>query len=235
MKKSSPLSIIPSREGEISIWCQGQMLDPKGLIPHPDNNNTHSEQQLEMAKAVLRANGWRNPVVISKKNDRIISGHLRVLAAIQMGMEKVPVDIQYFENRVEEVKHLTADNELARPSEFNKVKFIDYQKEQEAEMDKDTYQLTFYNPHEHGLAAYPKEKPEGTKKEPVIVIKEGDVWNLGPHRLELGDFSTPNTADKIQKLLKSWRKLHGAPALLETEGDSKTYEEVFKERTQEEA
>lgn len=225
------VTTLACKEGEIKIRCSySDLLDPKGLIAHPDNNNTHSEKQKEIAKAVLLSTGWLDPVVVSRSTMRIISGHLRAEVAAEMGLAHIPCSLQDFSGRVDEVKCLTVMNELARHADFSTPKFKDFQGQVKEEIDNTEYQESFFNPHAWGFEKWPKEKAEKTKKEPVIVIKEGDVWLLGPHKLELGGFNTPNTADKVQKLIKSWRKLQGAPAILEATGQ--TFEEVLKERIQ---
>lgn len=230
MRSTEPLVVIPCKEGEIKVWAEhNAYLDPKGLIAHPDNNNIHTDDQVEVLKAVLKVSGWREPVVVSQKSMRIVSGHLRVATAIKMGMDKIPVSLQYFENRIEEVRHLTADNELARMASFDIPKFKDMQQELMEELEPNQYQASFFNPHEWGMGKYPKEKAQGTKKEPVIYIAEGQMWQLGPNELHLGSM-TPQVANHIQKFIKKWRKINGAPAVLEATGQ--TFEEVVKEGSQ---
>lgn len=232
--KNTPVEVLPCREGEIKVWCtHTNLLDPKGLIPHPDNNNLHSEEQVEVMKAALKANGWRENIVVSETTQRIVSGHLRVLTAISMGLEKVPVDIQYFESRLEEVKHLTADNELARLAEFDPTIFLKTRKELKKELNKNQFQMAFMNPHDFGMTAWPKEGEEDEKgknsKLPIeSLLKEGDVWLLGDtHRLILGE-TNPLHEDHLQKFLRKFRKLHGTPAVLQATGQ--TFDEVIDER-----
>lgn len=222
---------IESKEGTILIHSSyTHMLDPRGLVPHPDNNNLHSQDQVEATKAVLKASGWRERVVISEKNQKIISGHLRVMTAIEMGMDKIPVDMQPFETRLDEVRHLTACNELARHASFDKKIFMKTQKELKKELDKNQYKLAFMKPQNFGLEAWPKEDEEKGKNSPLPIqrlLKEGDVWQLGPHTLTLGATSEINE-DHFQKFLRKWRKVQGAPAILESIGQ--TFDEVMDER-----
>lgn len=227
MKKK--VAAIDCREGEIKVHVNyTHLMDPKGLIPHPQNNNQHPEEQVEVMKAVLKASGWRTPVIVSEKTGRIISGHLRVHTAIQMGLSKIPVDMQVFESNLDEVRHLTADNELARMAEFEAPKFIDFKADQERQLSTDDFQLAFFNPKDWGMMKYPKEKAEKTKKEPVIVIEEGQEWNLGSSGLiTIPNLDAPNLGDYIQKFLNGFRKKSGEPVTLP---DGQTWEEYLEEK-----
>ena len=95
------------------------LVDPTTLVAHPRNPNQHGDTQVEAIVKVLKYQGWRAPVVVSKRSGFIISGHARVLAALKMGLEKVPVDYQEFENEAEEWAHLIADNRLSSLSEMD--------------------------------------------------------------------------------------------------------------------
>lgn len=230
------LSVLQCKEGEIQIHCHySDLLDPAGLIPHPDNNNLHTQEQVDIAKAVLKASGWRQPVVVSKETMRIVSGHLRVMTALEMGMDKVPVSLQSFPTRVDEVRHLTADNELARMAEFDSPKFIDAMKGFKKEMGKNEFQTTFFDPHAFGLTSFPKpEEDKEPKVKPAVpeIIKDGQVWLLGGHTFSVGEVAEFQQ-EGIQKFLKSWRKIQGAPAVLE--GTGQTYDEFYDAQVNDEA
>lgn len=222
--------VISCKAGEISIQSSySHLLDPKGLKEHPDNNNLHSPAQLKAMIAVLKINGWREPVVVSEKTQRIVAGHLRVKAAIEMGMDKIPVSMQYFENRVEEVRHLTADNELARMSKFDKFKFRETKGELEGELDSNEVQQTFFNPNEWGLPNYPVESAPAEKAPVLMLLEEEDEFQLGPHTLILGKTTDKN--EKIfQELLKKFTKTQGVSAIHKKTG--KKYEDLMAERKQ---
>ena len=232
--KKEPLSVIECKEGIIPVWVtHTHMLDPKGLLPHPDNNNLHTEEQQDILKAALRASGWRENVVVSEKTGRIVSGHLRVLTAIAMGMEKIPVDMQWFKNRLEEVRHLTADNELARLAKFDGQKFISTRHELLQEFQKEEFQLTLMSPNEWGMDQFPKPIDEdGSPDKPAVLmlLKEGDVYQLGSHTLTIGT-TNEHQEPYLQKFLKGWKKIQGVQPVLEKTGQS--YEEVIDERREE--
>lgn len=229
----SKTHVLSCREGEFTVHCGfTQLMDPKGLVEHPDNNNLHSQEQIEIMKHVLRANGWRKPVLVSRSNLRIITGHLAVMTALEMGLEEIPVELQDFASRIEEVKHLTADNEIARISEFDKDAFFKTKRQMKKEMGRNEFQLSFANPNEFGLPTYPKETEEDKSKpvkEVLEIVRSGETWMLGEHRLEINHLEKHHQ-EPLQKFLKAWKKIHGTPATnLET---GTTYDQVFKERSQ---
>lgn len=101
---------------DIIIDCSyNELVAVESLVPHPRNNNQHPIEQIEYFARVLRAKKkWRFPLVVSKQSGFIISGHGRLEVARNLGMEKVPVNFQDFENEADEVQQLTFDNEIAR-------------------------------------------------------------------------------------------------------------------------
>lgn len=218
---------IECKEAVITVFGSfTHLLDPKGLIPHPDNNNLHSKSQIKDMITVLKTNGWRDAVVVSEKTQKIVSGHCRVLAAIEMGMEKIPVQMQYFENRIEEVRHLTAHNEIGRQSKFDKLKFRETKSTLEGELDPNEAQTTFFNPSEWGMKGYPVES--APEKAPLyMLLREEDQFQLGPHTLTLG-MTTDKNEKYFQDFLKKWEKVQKVKAIHVATG--KNYDDLMAER-----
>lgn len=59
------------------------------LIPYDNNARTHTREQIEQVAASIKEFGFTNPVLIDKDNI-IIAGHARTLAALKLGIEKIP-------------------------------------------------------------------------------------------------------------------------------------------------
>ena len=95
------------------------MRDVVGLIPHPKNPNRHPAKQIELLARVIQHQGWRNPIVVSKRSGFIVAGHGRLMAAEKMGVQMVPVDLQEFETEADELAHLAADNRIAELAEMD--------------------------------------------------------------------------------------------------------------------
>jgi len=115
------------------ILCRYSFLsDPKKLVPRADNPNQHDEAQLEMIKKVLLHQGWRAPIVISKNSGKVVCGHGRLMAAIALELDEIPVDEQDFDSEEDEISHMIADNRLASMAELDCVKVGDLLRELDA-------------------------------------------------------------------------------------------------------
>src|SRR5665213_3487505 len=59
------------------------------LISYPHNARTHSNHQIRQIARSITEFGFTNPILLDK-NNTIIAGHGRLLAAQMLGMERVP-------------------------------------------------------------------------------------------------------------------------------------------------
>lgn len=89
------------------------------LKPHPKNPNIHPPEQIERLAKLLKYQGFRTPIVVSKGSGFVISGHGRLAAAKLLGLQSVPVSIQEFESYEQEYAHLVGDNAIAEWADLN--------------------------------------------------------------------------------------------------------------------
>jgi ParB family transcriptional regulator, chromosome partitioning protein len=88
------------------------------LKKYEKNNKKHPEKQIEKIVASIKEYGFKNPVLIDK-NDVIISGHGRTLAAERIGMQEVPC-IDCSDLNAKQVKALRLmDNKSAELAEWD--------------------------------------------------------------------------------------------------------------------
>ncbi len=87
-------------------------LDPSSLKPNPKNPNHHPPEQIERLIKLLNYQGWRVPIIVSKRTDLIVAGHGRLEAAIKMGAKTVPVSYQNFEDQDQEYAFMVSDNAI---------------------------------------------------------------------------------------------------------------------------
>lgn len=97
-----------------------EMRDLVNLVPHPKNPNQHDEEQIRLLSKIISHQGWRNPIVVSKKSGYIVAGHGRLMAAELLGLKNAPVDLQDFETEADEMAHLVADNRIAELAESSR-------------------------------------------------------------------------------------------------------------------
>jgi ParB-like chromosome segregation protein Spo0J len=111
----APAPIIPVR-------CSYTELRPvAALVPHPRNPNQHPQAQIVALSRIIKAQGWRSPIVISARSGFIVAGHGRYEAAKLLGVECVPVDGQEFATEADEYAHLLADNRIAELAELDQA------------------------------------------------------------------------------------------------------------------
>jgi len=99
---------------KIQNHCAHDEMQPlDSLRPHPRNPNKHSKTQIELLAKIIGSQGWRAPIVVSKRSGFIVAGHARREAATLLQLDTVPVSLQAFKNEREEKAHLIADNRIA--------------------------------------------------------------------------------------------------------------------------
>jgi len=86
---------------------------------HPKNPNRHSEDQVKRLAEILKYQGFRYPVKISKLSGFLVSGHGRIQAAIENGWDTVPVQYQVYETEDQEYADVVADNAIASWAELD--------------------------------------------------------------------------------------------------------------------
>lgn len=106
----------------IPVRCSHSKIeDVINLVEHPRNPNKHPDSQVALLAKVIRHQGWRSPIVISKRSGFIVSGHGRLQAAKLLNVQTVPVDFQEFETEADELAHLLADNRIAELAELDSL------------------------------------------------------------------------------------------------------------------
>ena len=96
-----------------------ELVDIDTLVENPKNNNKHPEKQIEMLAKIIKFQGQRSPIVVSKRSGFIVKGHGRLQALKKLGYTKVAVDYQDYESEAQEYADMTADNKIAELAEFD--------------------------------------------------------------------------------------------------------------------
>jgi len=84
----------------------------EALIPYAKNARTHSPAQVNQIAASIEEFGFTNPVLVDGGAE-IIAGHGRVLAALQLGLDKVPCIVLDHLSDAQKRAYVLADNRLA--------------------------------------------------------------------------------------------------------------------------
>lgn len=111
-------SQVPALASGIPVHCRDcEIVDLADLVPYPGNPNRHSDEQIALLAKIIRARGWRHPVIVSTFSGRVVAGHGRIQAARLLGVATVPVERQAFGSEAEEREFLLSDNRLAELAE----------------------------------------------------------------------------------------------------------------------
>lgn len=94
---------IPNQK--IEIW------DIDAIIPYEANAKKHPPDQIRKLATAITKFGWTQPIVIAG-NGEIIAGHGRRLAAIELGLKKVPVIVRRDLTKAEADALRLADNRV---------------------------------------------------------------------------------------------------------------------------
>ena len=78
-------------KGRESMELKIEYLPPNELTPYEGNTRKHSPEDIDQIKASIIADGFNDPIGVWGENNLIVEGHGRQIAALEMGLDKVPV------------------------------------------------------------------------------------------------------------------------------------------------
>lgn len=105
---------------ETAVHCaHTKIVDVASLIPNPKNPNKHPKRQLVLLGKIILNQGWRNPIVVSKRSGFIVKGHGRLEAAKLAGLDKCPIDEQDYKTEADEWADMVADNQIQELAELD--------------------------------------------------------------------------------------------------------------------
>jgi ParB-like nuclease domain len=164
--------------------------EPGELIPYARNPRTHSDAQVAQIAASIREFGWTNPVLLDGASG-IIAGHGRVLAARQLGLDRVPVIELAHMSEAQKRAYVLADNQLALNAGWDEA-LLQLELADLADLGFELGLIGFGEGElERLLAGGGKvgltEDDDAPALPEQAVTKPGDLWVLGQHRLLCGD------------------------------------------------
>ena len=159
------------------------------IKPYSKNAKKHPQKQIDQVAASIKRFGWAQPLVIDK-NSELIIGHARLEAAKKLGYKTIPV-VRMENLSQEEVKALRlADNKL-NESEWDMNLAIGDLKGLSDEM----FDLTGFD---KDLLIEPDEKDDEVPDVPAEPkSKLGDLYELGSHRVLVGDSTKREDVERL--------------------------------------
>lgn len=174
-----------------------------GTLNEYVNNPRNNEEAIEAVAASIQEFGFKVPLVIDK-NNIIIAGHTRKKAAELLGLEKVPC-IVADDLTPEQIKaYRLADNKTAELAEWDFEKL-----EQElAELTAFDVDMTAFGFDESLFDTATAEEDNFDVEEEIEAItvpvtQDGDIWQLGRHRLICGDSTSKEVIKKLMEETKA--------------------------------
>ena len=87
-------------------------LETHTLVPYAKNSRTHDDAQIAQIAASIKEFGFTNPILIDKENV-VIAGHGRLMAALRMNFKYVPCIRLGHLTEAQKRAYIIADNRLA--------------------------------------------------------------------------------------------------------------------------
>lgn len=102
-----------------------KIIDLDELVPNPKNPNQHPPEQIRLLSRIIKHQGQRAPIVVSKRSGFITKGHARLLAIQALGWDRAAIDEQEYANEADEYADMVADNKIAELAETNLSMVLD--------------------------------------------------------------------------------------------------------------
>lgn len=173
------------------------------LIPYSNNARTHSTEQVAKIASSIKEFGFNDPIAIDKENG-IIAGHGRLLAARLLALTHVPTIQLGHLNKEQQRAYVLAHNRIAIDAGWDtELLQIELQELKNAGFDLaetgfDATELEkIMNPEIITAGLGDEDSVPELKKDPVSV--PGDTWILGNHRLRCGDSINPLDVQELYK------------------------------------
>lgn len=222
------------------IHCKyDELIDVALLKPSRFQTNTHPPEQIERLAKIIKYQGIRRPATISNRTGDLVTGHGLVEAIKLNGWDKVPIQYQDFEDDDQERAHVTSDNSIAAWSE------VDLKAVNALVVDFDpNFDIDLLGLRDFTLDVSEKDGdgdedavPE-TPPEPVV--KRGELWILGEHRLLIDDCTVKENVDRLMAGQQASLWLSDPPyginhvEVSQEKGQSKGYAKIANDDLQDE-
>lgn len=185
---------------DMRVHClHDKLVSVTKLKAHPKNRNQHPQEQLERLAQILKYQGWRYPVKISKLSGFVTAGHGRIEAAKLNGWKQVPVEFQKYDSEEQEYADVQADNAIASWAELD----LSGINTDLGDLGPD-FDINMLGIKDFELVIGDTLEPQCDEDEVPEKVeprtKLGDIYQLGRHRLMCGDSTS---IDAVEKLMAS--------------------------------
>lgn len=160
------------------------------IQPYSKNAKKHDARQIKNVAESIKQYGFVQPVVVDK-NNVIVIGHCRALAAKKLGIKEVPC-VCVDDLTPEQVNALRLVDNKSNESDWD----FDLLKDELPDLDLSAFDFDWGISDDITKEVEEDEAPEVDEvSDPVT--KRGDIWQLGRHRLMCGDSTISADVKKL--------------------------------------
>ena len=186
------------------------------LKPYEKNARKHQEADLSTIKASITEFGMSDPIGVWGKDNVIVEGHGRYLACKDLGIEQVPVI--HLDHLTDEQRraYALAHNKTAEMSEWD-IDLLGEELDGIFDIDMSDFGFDTEWGQSSGEAEednFDIELPEEPK------AKQGDIYQLGNHRLMCGDSTSIDDVEKLMNGCKASLLVTDPPYNVNYEGSA---------------
>lgn len=186
------------------------------LIPYEKNTKKHDDVQIANVAESIRQYGFVQPIVIDK-NNVVVIGHCRLLAAKQLKMAEVPC-VCVDDLTDEQVRKLRIIDNKTNESEWD----FDNLKLEFEELDFSDFDIDFgFDIDDEEETEIVEDDVPEVDEEHEPTVKLGDIWQLGRHRLMCGDSTDKATVELLMNGNKADMVFTDPPYNVDYEGKGK--------------
>jgi DNA modification methylase len=173
------------------------------LKPNPQNPRVHTYKQVQQIAHSIRAFGFNVPILVDERLN-VVAGHGRLLAAQELGWKTVPAIKLNHLSQTQYKGFLIADNRLTENSSWDD-RLLGEQLKALSELELDfELEVTGFETAEIDVLIDGLEtvnEPDPDDRLPAIetsgVSVEGDLWQLGRHRVLCGNSLILENYDRL--------------------------------------
>ena len=168
-----------------------EYLPIESIKPYEKNTKKHDKKQIGNVAESITQYGFVQPIVIDK-NNVVVIGHCRLLAAKKLKIKEVPC-VCVEDLTEEQVKALRIVDNKSNESEWD----FDFLLDELAEIDLSAFDFDFGIPEEEEETKIVEDEAPEVDEDAEPIAKFGDIWQLGRHRLMCGDSTSVDDVEKL--------------------------------------
>ena len=183
----------------INLQLKSLIIPIDSVKPDPKNARKHPERNIASVEASLKEFGQQKPIVIC--DGIVIAGNATLTAATRLGWKEIAAVRFDKKDKKQAIAFAIADNRTAELADWDMAVL----KDALLELDNGDLNLLITGFNQYDLKKMIDWEGEGGNTDPddipspmdKAIVKRGEVWALGNHRLMCGDSSNAADVDKL--------------------------------------